>query len=84
MASMVAVRMNVETPDLYLSAYVIATGTPLASTRRDGRRVIFGFDVQSVEQWEQLQRDFHSGNGVVSGKKMAEATKAVKALVAVT
>ena len=76
--------MNVETPDLYLSAYVIATGVSLATTRREGRRVYFGFNVLDTEQWEQLQRDFHNSNGMVSGKKMAEATKAVKSLLAIT
>lgn len=76
--------MNVETPDLYLAAYVIATGTPLDKTRREGRRVYFGFLVESAESWEKLQRDFHSGEGTVIGKKMADATKAVKSLVKIT
>lgn len=75
--------MNQETPDLYLAAYTVASGTPVHTTRRDGRRVFFGFDL-GVEAWEKLQRDFHSGDGLVSGQKMAVATKALKGLISVT
>lgn len=75
--------MNVETPDLHLAAFVIATGTPLATTRREGRRVFFGFEL-AEESWEKLQRDFHSGEGLVSALKMTHALKALKSLVHIT
>lgn len=75
--------MKQESSELYLVAYVMATGVPLAGQHREGRRVVFHFDLDT-EAWEQLARDFHSGDGMISGQKMANAVKAVKTLLTVT
>ena len=75
--------MKQESTDLYLCAFVMAKGVGLAGTRRQGRQVLFSFDIEN-EQWDALRRDFHSGEGEVRGLSMANATKALKSLISIT
>ena len=75
--------MKQESSDLYLCAFVIASGHLIAGSRRQGRQVLFGFEIEN-EQWDALRQSFHSGDGQVPGLAMALATKALKSLISIT
>lgn len=65
------------TPDLNLSAFLLASGQTVLRIERDGRRCFFVFD-GSGGKCAELERSFWSGTGKVSARSYSDAMKNLK------
>jgi len=69
-----------ETADLHFAAYVVTLEHSLTGARRDGKRVIFAFEIGDPE-WNELLSAWGNRTGMVVAFEYASALKALKTLV---
>ena len=72
------VRKDYRTSDLYLAAYLKATGLRFEGTHRDGGRVFFIFAYR--DNIEGMKTDYFSRRGKVSALDYADELQALKSV----
>jgi len=74
----VTVRQDFRTSDLYLAAYLKATGLTFTGVYRTGGRVYFIFDTQEDMSVRELKNKFFSREGEVPALTYADELRALK------
>jgi hypothetical protein len=70
---------TIETPDLYLAAFLCCLDQELLGTRRVGPRVFFQFTKDA--ELEQLKIGWYSNQATVLAQSYASAIKSLKGLI---
>lgn len=71
--------MNYEVTDTYLAGYLMASGIPLASNRRDGSQTIFLFE--ESDRLHQLVDAYFDMTGTVVPLRYGSALKVLKSII---